>query len=296
MPASLLYQMFKEKTEYPLHTAIKARREDVVFLYFIENDATLRERLNQTDHKDDLPLDLALRTQQESIAKSLIKHQVDINKIDARNGLSLLHKAIKRDDVYSARFLVANGISVNLQSNREDKSRTALMYLAANADLSSEMLDLARKILSAENVNVNLQDSEGNTSLHIAIGAKNKAVFKEILLNSVSRPNFTLMNKNELTVLWQALLQSEESSKFDIQIWLLYEKSIRKLIICADDFEDMDSFPSLLISRGCELNTTDSNGDSLLHLCARSSLENACIFLVNKEAETNSLNDQVSKK
>ena len=39
MPASLLYQMFKDKTKYPLHAAIKARREDVVFLYFIENDS-----------------------------------------------------------------------------------------------------------------------------------------------------------------------------------------------------------------------------------------------------------------
>lgn len=39
MPASLLFQMFKDKTKYPLHAAIKARREDVVFLYFIENDS-----------------------------------------------------------------------------------------------------------------------------------------------------------------------------------------------------------------------------------------------------------------
>lgn len=36
MPAPLLYQMFKSKTEYPLHTAIRAKREDVVFLYLIE--------------------------------------------------------------------------------------------------------------------------------------------------------------------------------------------------------------------------------------------------------------------
>lgn len=39
MPAPLLYQMFKTKTEYPLHTAIRAKREDVVFLYLIEFDA-----------------------------------------------------------------------------------------------------------------------------------------------------------------------------------------------------------------------------------------------------------------
>ena len=39
MPAPLLYEMFKAKTEYPLHTAIRTEREDVVFLYLIEYDA-----------------------------------------------------------------------------------------------------------------------------------------------------------------------------------------------------------------------------------------------------------------
>lgn len=39
MPAPLLYKMFKTKTEYPLHTAIRTEREDVVFLYLIEFDS-----------------------------------------------------------------------------------------------------------------------------------------------------------------------------------------------------------------------------------------------------------------
>lgn len=38
MPASLAYNMFKSKTSYPLHAAIKAHREDVVFLYLVEHD------------------------------------------------------------------------------------------------------------------------------------------------------------------------------------------------------------------------------------------------------------------
>lgn len=39
MPAPLLYKMFKTKTEYPLHTAIRAKREDVVFLFLMEFDS-----------------------------------------------------------------------------------------------------------------------------------------------------------------------------------------------------------------------------------------------------------------
>jgi len=42
MPAPLLYSMFKAKTDYPLHTAIRAKREDVVFLYLMEFDAQVR--------------------------------------------------------------------------------------------------------------------------------------------------------------------------------------------------------------------------------------------------------------
>lgn len=158
MPAALLYQMFKTKTKYPLHSAIKAKREDVVFLYFIENDALLKVKLNEEDDKNDLPLDLALRSQQESIAKYLVNSHIDINKTDAM-GLSLLHKAILRGDEYSATFLVDNNILVNLMTNTDKK--TALMYLAANESGSEEMSTLTEKILKSNTVDVNLQDFDG---------------------------------------------------------------------------------------------------------------------------------------
>jgi ankyrin repeat protein len=272
MPASMLYQLFKEKTKHPLHTAIKAKREDVVFLYFIEHDADLVEKVNELDDKNDLPLDLALRSRQESIAKSLINHRVDLNRVDS-NGLSLLHKAIKRDDFYSASFLVENNINVNIQSNREDRLRTVLMYLASHPSLSDDMINLVKQILeSKQGYDVNVQDSEGNTVLHIAISSKNKTVFKEILFNKNSRPNLNIKNKEEQTVLWLALLESEE----------------------LNDFQDDLTFPNLLIQQGCEINTIDSNGDSLLHLCARKCLENAALFLVNKQANINNQNTEVN--
>ena len=39
MSAPLLYKMFKAKTAFPLHTAIRNKREDIVFLYLMEFDA-----------------------------------------------------------------------------------------------------------------------------------------------------------------------------------------------------------------------------------------------------------------
>ncbi len=55
----------------------------------------LQQKLNEADDKNDLPLDLALRSKQESIAQNLVKNNIDINKTDSR-GFSLLHKAIFR--------------------------------------------------------------------------------------------------------------------------------------------------------------------------------------------------------
>ena len=45
--APLLYEMLKRKSEFPLHRAIQAEREDVVFLYLIEFNSSLDIRINQ---------------------------------------------------------------------------------------------------------------------------------------------------------------------------------------------------------------------------------------------------------
>ena len=88
------------------------------------------------------------------------------------------------------------------------------MYLATSTKaLSMEMLNLVRKIIKSYSIDLNIQEKEGNTALHLAVIAKNSDVFKEILLNSVSKPNLNIKNKLEQTVLWLSLVQSEETSK-----------------------------------------------------------------------------------
>uniref|UniRef100_A0A0C9RBH5 ANKFY1_2 protein n=1 Tax=Fopius arisanus TaxID=64838 RepID=A0A0C9RBH5_9HYME len=39
MPGALLYQLLKTKSKYPLHSAVRLEREDVVFLYLVEHNA-----------------------------------------------------------------------------------------------------------------------------------------------------------------------------------------------------------------------------------------------------------------
>ena len=66
-----------------------------MFRIVISKFIKLQQKLNEADDKDDLPLDLALKSKQESIAKNLVKNNIDVNKTDSR-GFSLLHKAIFR--------------------------------------------------------------------------------------------------------------------------------------------------------------------------------------------------------
>jgi hypothetical protein len=38
----MAYKLFKQKTKYSLHQAVRMKREDVLFLYLIDNDADVR--------------------------------------------------------------------------------------------------------------------------------------------------------------------------------------------------------------------------------------------------------------
>lgn len=68
----------------------------------------LQEIVNTWGPAGDLPLDLALRAHNASIANTLVQHQADVNTRDA-SGDTLLHRAIKNEDSFAALFLLENG-------------------------------------------------------------------------------------------------------------------------------------------------------------------------------------------
>ncbi|KAF6038879.1 ANKFY1 [Bugula neritina] len=125
MPAPLLYQMFRSKSKFPLHRAIKAHREDVVFLYIVEFSSQLESKLNERDADGVLPLELALARQQKGIADTLVRNKTDLNILD-HQGQNLLHKALNKGDDFSACFLIENGIDVN-HTTYEHKNRACLI-------------------------------------------------------------------------------------------------------------------------------------------------------------------------
>ncbi|XP_025091346.1 rabankyrin-5-like isoform X2 [Pomacea canaliculata] len=273
MPAPLLYGIFKTKTEYPLHAAIKAHREDVVFLYLIEYDSQLQARVNEVDNKGDIPLDMALQSMQKSIAQTLVKNHADINRKD-NSGKCLLHKAIKRGDEFSARFLISNKADVNTTTFL-DKETPLHMVACFNPDVTppstlAGMADVARLLLEA-GADPNVQDASGSTPLHNAIFCKNGPVVKVLL--EFGDLNLEMKNADGHTPLWLALQQVNDSHA------------------SAEEAYGHNSFAQQLIRAGSSPDAVEpESGNSLLHLASKSGNQAAGIFLAEHGATVNHAN------
>lgn len=260
MSAPLLFSMFKTKTDHPLHTAIRVGREDVVFLYLIENDANLGSKVNEMDRLGDIPLDLALKSKQEGVARTLLNHKANVNAVDSK-GCSLLHRAIVRKDDTSADFLLENNVMVDALNTPHKETP---LHVLASQPFSDGMTRITKKLLS-RGADVNIQDSTGNTALHRAIASRNIQVFRALIESP--RTSLEIRNSDGATPLALAL------------------KCTRA--------KEPDTFATLLVEKGASVDATNPmTGDTLLHLCCKDKNEAAGIFLVVNGAKVNSCNNR----
>lgn len=75
-----------------------------------------------------VPLLIALTEQQDSIARTLVGHNCDVNMADL-DGQCLLHKAISHGDEFAATFLIQNGARVSAATHSEHETP---IHLAAS--------------------------------------------------------------------------------------------------------------------------------------------------------------------
>ncbi|XP_050746200.1 rabankyrin-5 isoform X2 [Drosophila biarmipes] len=159
MSGPLLFKMLKNKTKYPLHSAVRLLREDVVYLCIQENSDAM-----------------ALSAKSYKIAQTLVKNgMANINAVDIE-GLPLLIAALKNNDVFSAHFLLDQNCLVDLSS--KTSSDTALHVICNykefknSSNNAADILNIGIKILE-KNPNVNIKNLKGETPLHIAIIRQN---------------------------------------------------------------------------------------------------------------------------
>ncbi|PIK51845.1 putative ankyrin repeat and FYVE domain-containing protein 1-like, partial [Apostichopus japonicus] len=262
MSAPLLYKMFKSKTAYPLHAAIRNKREDIVFLYLMEFDSQLPAKLNEMDTRDDLPLDLALSTKQQSVAEELVKHKVDVDRPD-KNGWCLLHKAIKRGDEFASLFLINHGATINAATHQEMQTPLHMTAgFSTNSDSHNvvQNMVIVTELLLQKGANTGQQDFQGNTVLHCAVRSRNQDVFN--LLLTQSSLNLDIQNSVGDSALWIALDNTLPSTSYD-----------------------SEGMPAKLIAKGASPDSVHPRtGDTLLHRCCRAENEAAALFLANQGA------------
>ncbi|KAI8782408.1 rabankyrin-5 isoform X2 [Biomphalaria glabrata] len=317
MPAPLLYKMFKAKTEYPLHTAIRAVREDVVFLYLIEFDSQLSVKVNEVDNKGDLALDLALKTHQKSIAQTLVANKADVNRKD-NSGKCLLYKSIQRGDEEAATFLILNVCDTNMATHLDKETP---LHMVANFDpkvtdpeVIKGMANIA-KLLLEHKADVNAQDSTGselavfevtNSKVHnenrkrFFYGSeKTNNVVKEGIAYEKTCTDTPLHNaiisRNE--PVFQVLLSCHKinteikNSDGHTVLWLALHKQAETAADVKSMLYGEDSLAAKLIRAGASPDAVEpESGNTLLHLAAQHGYEAAGIFLTDHRANVNQPN------
>ncbi|XP_076244386.1 rabankyrin-5 isoform X2 [Calliopsis andreniformis] len=264
MPGSLLYKLLQTKSKHPLHAAVRLMREDVVFLYLVENNSQLPKAVNSLDHKGELPLEVALKSRQPSLARILVQHGADLNAKDLK-GLSLLQAAVFQGDFYTAEFIIdqleSRGDtqqlceSVSIRNAHEGKYSEELegctvLHLVTKHK-SENMLAIGSKLLRA-GIDPNLQNHKGWTALHSCIWETNEPLF-DILLEC------------------QSIDLDKSTNDDDTPLCIAMRR---------DPFSQ--SFAEKLLAKGATPNPIyKSTGNTLLHILTKECKEEAALFLIN---------------
>lgn len=213
MSGPLLYKMLKNKTKYPLHSAVRLLREDVVCLCLAENSNSLPELVNSLSEHGQLPLQMALSAKSVQIAQTLVNNgSANVNAYDAK-GCTLLIDAVKKADNFAADFLLNHNCLVDLVSRPSSDSALHIVCsygeIDENPESFSHMIDIGKKILQRK-ANVNLQNNQGQTPLHIAITCQNKSMVE--LLLDVPNVDINLRTKDEKCPLELSLIPFNKES------------------------------------------------------------------------------------
>ncbi|XP_046739305.1 rabankyrin-5 isoform X1 [Diprion similis] len=264
MPGALLYKLLKAKSKFPLHSAVRLVREDVVFLFLVEHDSELPTAVNTVDSKGERALEVALRARQPSLARTLVEHRADLGARDP-SGLTLLQSAILKGDSYSAEFIIEQlEISNNTQKlcepvriipeakHAKDLEKyvgcTALHLTAGHK--TQDMTSVAIRLIQA-GINPNLHDHKGWTALHSSIAEENEALF-DLLINTPGINLDVLTNEGHTALSFS--LNTENLLK---------------------------SYAEKLLSKGAVPNPVyTTTKDTLLHILAREGKEDAALFLI----------------
>ncbi|KIH60881.1 FYVE zinc finger [Ancylostoma duodenale] len=264
LPAPSLFRLLKKNSHHVLHSIIQLNREDVLLLYFIENDSKVSALVNAIDQTGLSPLELALTSGHINMANQLLSKNANCNAIDEA-GKSILARMI-------------------------EKGRTAILL-----SIVSGNLPLA-KVLINNRADIVKADGEGRSPLSIALFERNDLDLSAqiVKLGGISVVNHRIDKESLLHIAVKR--DSLEISKFLLEnnaVVDVEDKSVSfKLgnILYIPSFASyhLDSYSTLhehFFSAGAQVDSKDSEGNTLLVQRILQSDDAGATFLLEQGAK-----------
>ncbi|XGW21143.1 hypothetical protein V3C99_004247, partial [Haemonchus contortus] len=194
MSAPSLFRLLKRNSSHVLHSIVQLNREDVLLLYFIENESKVQTDVDVVDEKGLSALELALTLGHMDIASQLLKKNANCNITDG-SGRSILMRMIEKGDTTACEFLASAGADLNFVQSKTQF--TPLHYVARSANPVS-MAEWAMSHI--KELNLNVVDAGGRTALLLSVMANNPTLAKVLLEHGADTVKADNEGKSPLSV------------------------------------------------------------------------------------------------
>ncbi|ULU14046.1 hypothetical protein L3Y34_016514 [Caenorhabditis briggsae] len=274
MTAPLLYRLIDGNTANVLHSIVSIGREDVLFLYFMQNSGKMPACLNELDSDGASALEKALCSDlpdQKSplIAQQLIEKGADVNVKDTERGETVLMRMCRNDNTSAMDFLMKHGADGRICQSPGDYN---VVHVAARIP----SLQLAKWIEeNKENLDMNKIDAEERTPLMCSVIANNHIICESLIRTGIA--HLDVATSEGHTSLSTCLLMSEFPNRRISELLILnganvnfriYSSQVPLIneIVARRDTVGVES----LLAAGVDCHVADSQGKTACHVAADS--------------------------
>ncbi|EGT32360.1 hypothetical protein CAEBREN_00270 [Caenorhabditis brenneri] len=269
MTAPLLYRLIDGNTKNVLHSIVSIGREDVLFLYFMQNTAKMPGCLNVLDEDGSTALEKALCSDHEKaplIANQLIEKGADVNVKDVERGETILMRMCRKENLPAMDFLLQNGADSRLCQSPGEYN---VVHVASRMD----SLKLAKWLSdNKEKLDLNKVDAEGRTPLICSVLSNNHIICESLIRSKV---HLDVTTSEGHTALSTCFLMSEAPNRRISELLILngaqvnfkiYSQQVPFLneIVSRKDTVGVEA----LLAAGADCQVTDERGITACHVAA----------------------------
>ncbi|RCN34971.1 hypothetical protein ANCCAN_19174 [Ancylostoma caninum] len=317
LPAPSLFRLLKKNSHHVLHSIIQLNREDVLLLYFIENDSKVSALVNAIDQTGLSPLELALTSGHINMANQLLSKNANCNAVDEA-GKSILARMIEKGrtaillsivsgNLPLAKVLINNHADV-VKADGEGRSPLSVALFERNdLDLSAQIVKLGgisvvnhridkesllhiavkrdsleiSKFLLENNAVVDVEDKSGITPLEVAVRQNNAGMVNLLLSHGAS---VRVPRNGQSYILHTAVSKGAQMLKVFAEKAKDVDWSASGVLSYALDEKALDC-ARIVVSAGAQVDSKDSEGNSLLVQRILQSDDAGATFLLEQGAK-----------